>query len=81
MRVPANLRKFIGVTADIIYIDRSGSFTQRTIRLHSVEGDLVRAFCYRRGAVRCFKASNLLAIRISPQSAPHRYSGHYRRVR
>ena len=50
------MHKYIGRTVDIIYLDKSGNFTQRRIRVRSVNDGIVRAFCTASGAPRTFLA-------------------------
>ncbi len=56
-----NLDKFIGRTADIIYQDKAGKFTKRTIRIERIDGELIRAFCYTARGPRIFRIDNVLA--------------------
>lgn len=51
-----------GRPVEIIYMDRSGRITQRRIKLHSVNEDQVKAYCFTRGLIRSFAISNILAI-------------------
>jgi predicted DNA-binding transcriptional regulator YafY len=55
------LHRYIGRIIDIIYLDRSGHFTKRRIRIISVSESTVKAYCYTRRAVRTFTAENILA--------------------
>lgn len=56
------MHKYIGRIVTIIYQDRSGSFTQRRIRVLAVDGDKIKAYCYNAGAPRLFMADRILAV-------------------
>lgn len=47
---------------DIIYLDRNGHTSKRTLRLHSVDEQSVKAYCLTRRAYRVFKIENILAV-------------------
>lgn len=51
-----------GQLVEIIYLDRYGQTTKRTLRLHAVEEQSVKAYCLSRRAYRVFKIENILAI-------------------
>jgi len=51
-----------GRTVEMIYIDRRGSVTRRTVAIRRVAGDVVQAYCFSRKAPRSFKRDNILAI-------------------
>lgn len=55
------MKKYIGQTVEIIYVDRAGKITQRRIEVHGVRGDLVRATCLKSNAPRAFRIGNILA--------------------
>jgi len=63
------LTKYIGRTVDIIYMDRNGKFTQRRIRVHSVQNGIVHAYCTTSGAPRTFRVENILAVQPVVKSA------------
>jgi predicted DNA-binding transcriptional regulator YafY len=46
----------------MIYIDRRGNVTRRTVAIRRVAGDVVQAYCFSRKAPRSFKRDNILAI-------------------
>jgi predicted DNA-binding transcriptional regulator YafY len=56
-----SMEKCVGLTIDIIYLDRKGRFTQRRITVHSVRGDRVRAYDHTRQGPRTFRAEGILA--------------------
>ncbi|MBS5913153.1 hypothetical protein ABEO75_29200 [Paenibacillus macerans] len=55
------VKKYIGGTVEIIYMDRSGKITQRKIEVHDVREDLVRATCLASGEPRAFRLDRILA--------------------
>lgn len=56
------MEKYIGRIIVIIYQDRSGSFSQRRIKVLAVDGDKIKAYCYNVGAPRLFMADRILAV-------------------
>jgi predicted DNA-binding transcriptional regulator YafY len=69
--ITKDIGKLIGRTIEIIYQDRSGKITQRTIEVHGIKGVLIRATCLTTGAPRVFRAENILAW----QHAKARHAG------
>jgi predicted DNA-binding transcriptional regulator YafY len=63
------MEKYTGRTVDIIYLDKSGNFTQRRIRVHSVHNGIVRAYCTTSGVPRTFRVENILAVQPVVRSA------------
>lgn len=61
------MERYIGHTVEVIYVDKEGRFTQRTITVREVADGWVSAFCHTRGAPRRFRREQVLAVR----SAPH----------
>lgn len=59
-----DLKRYLssGQPIDIIYMDQSAQITQRRIKLHSIQGEQVKAYCFTRQSVRSFKAANILAV-------------------
>ncbi|MGG6314290.1 hypothetical protein [Paenibacillus macerans] len=55
------VKKYIGQTVEIIYVDRAGKITQRRIEVHDVRDGLVRATCLASNAPRAFRVENILA--------------------
>ncbi|MFJ9497771.1 WYL domain-containing protein [Brevibacillus centrosporus] len=47
---------------DVIYLDRQGETSKRTLHLQSIEGGSIKAYCLSRRAPRVFKIDNILAI-------------------
>lgn len=45
----------------IVYIDKSNGISKRTIKLIQMNKAYVKAYCYKRRAVRTFKIDNILA--------------------
>jgi len=56
------VEKYINRLVEMIYVDRMNRFTKRIVRIHSIEGGMVRAFCYEKRAFRTFKLDNVLAV-------------------
>lgn len=56
-----SIEKCVGLTIDIIYLDRKGRFTQRRVTVHSVLGDQVRAYDHTRQGLRTFRTDGILA--------------------
>ncbi|KIL42107.1 hypothetical protein SD70_02690 [Gordoniibacillus kamchatkensis] len=57
-----HLRRYLGRTVELIYIDRRGVFTKRIVQMHSVREGAVKVFCLVRQAPRTFKVENILAV-------------------
>lgn len=51
-----------GQLVDVIYLDRYGQTSKRTLRLRAIDGNRVKAFCLSRSAPRVFAIENILAI-------------------
>lgn len=51
-----------GQLVDIIYLDRSGQTSKRTLRLLSVNEQSVKAYCLSRRDPRVFNIENILAV-------------------
>ncbi|WP_139489011.1 WYL domain-containing protein [Brevibacillus dissolubilis] len=51
-----------GQLVEIIYLDRTGKTSQRKLKLASIEGNKVKAFCFTRQAIRQFNTDHILAI-------------------
>jgi predicted DNA-binding transcriptional regulator YafY len=47
---------------EIIYMNRSGQTSKRAVRIHSVDGDTIKAYCFARRAFRVFRTANILAL-------------------
>jgi predicted DNA-binding transcriptional regulator YafY len=62
MPVLSDLDKFMGRTIEIIYMDRSGRLTQRTVELRAVRASHIYTFCLRRGEPRVFATDRILAV-------------------
>ncbi|GGG03864.1 hypothetical protein GCM10010912_55800 [Paenibacillus albidus] len=53
--------RLIGQKIVIIYQDKQGTITQRTIEIRGSKGGLIRATCLTTGAPRVFRTENILA--------------------
>lgn len=54
---------------EIIYIDRSGRFSQRAIRVLAIRDDYLKAYCYTAGQIRVFLLPNILGVRLIRRGA------------
>ncbi|WP_035505145.1 hypothetical protein [Halobacillus karajensis] len=50
------------IKIDLIYLNREGEISQRTIRVTGVRRNHVLAYCYTRKEVRSFLKENILAV-------------------
>jgi predicted DNA-binding transcriptional regulator YafY len=51
-----------GEHLEMIYMSNKSEITQRVIKVDTLKGDSLRAFCFTRHRVRTFKISNILSI-------------------
>lgn len=51
-----------GQLIEIIYLDRNGHTSKRTLRLHSIKDNQLKAYCLTRNAYRVFSIENILAV-------------------
>ncbi|RKD26014.1 hypothetical protein BEP19_03565 [Ammoniphilus oxalaticus] len=58
------LRRYLstGQLCEIIYLDQTDRISQRQVKLMSIKGDQVTAYCYTRRAIRSFYIANVLAV-------------------
>ncbi|RXZ84564.1 hypothetical protein EBB07_00675 [Paenibacillaceae bacterium] len=56
------MRKYIGQTVTIIYVDKANQITQRRVRVIELQGDRVKVYCHTAKAPRLLLASNILAM-------------------
>lgn len=47
---------------DIIYMAKDGTITKRRLKLITVAGDTMQAYCFMRHAKRTFLINNILAV-------------------
>lgn len=47
---------------EIIYLDRHGRTTKRTVRLREISNGRVKAYCFALRAFRVFAVENILAV-------------------
>jgi predicted DNA-binding transcriptional regulator YafY len=57
------MEKLIGQVIEIIYEDKSGKITQRSVEVHGIKGELLRATCLTSGEPRVFRTGSILAWR------------------
>jgi len=56
------MKKYIGCTINIVYLDRHGQFSQRRIRVSAVGVEKILAYDLDRRAPRVFRVDNILAM-------------------
>lgn len=56
------LERYINQQIYLIYLDRNGLTTKRTVRLLEIKNDQVKAYCLTKRAPRVFTIANILAI-------------------
>nr|WP_150959382.1 hypothetical protein [Aneurinibacillus sp. XH2] len=56
------MKKYVGQTIEMIYLDRKNRFTQRRVKIQAVDGQLIRAYCLEQQGPRVFRQENILAI-------------------
>lgn len=54
----------------LIYIDRNGVLTQRTVQVTALEDEIVQAYCLTRRATRTFRREQILAARFETKRRP-----------
>ncbi len=59
-----NLQRYMnsGQLVEIIYLDRHGRTSKRTVRIHEISRGSVKAYCFARRAFRVFSVDNILAV-------------------
>jgi len=56
-----SVEKYVGRTVVIVYMDRKGRFSKRTIRIIRIESGIVHAFDVSRNGPRRFDRDRILA--------------------
>lgn len=54
--------KYVGCIVELIYMDRRGRISQRTVRIRSAKEGMVAVFCLERQAPRLLRAERILAV-------------------
>ncbi|MBO9608479.1 MAG: hypothetical protein J7639_21175 [Paenibacillaceae bacterium] len=54
--------RYVGNIVEVIYMDRQGRMTQRTVRIQSVKDDVLAVYCLERRAPRLLRAEQILAV-------------------
>ncbi|MFD0868749.1 hypothetical protein [Paenibacillus residui] len=54
--------KYVGRTIEMIYLDRHNRFSKRKVKVKSVDGQIVRAYCLEQRGPRVFRVENILAV-------------------
>ncbi len=59
-----NLKRYMSNSqlVEIIYLDRHGRTSKRTVRIHEISSGRVKAYCFARRAFRVFSVDNILAV-------------------
>ncbi|ETT55418.1 hypothetical protein C162_03142 [Paenibacillus sp. FSL R7-269] len=57
------MKMSIGQTIEMIYQDKSGKITQRTIEVRGIRDGRIRATCLSTGVPRVFLVANILSWR------------------
>lgn len=57
-------------TVTIIYEDDKGNITKRNIKVISIEGNKIKAYCYLRKKIRIFNYDHILAADIYREKKP-----------
>jgi len=47
---------------ELIYLNRHGEASKRAVRIHSIDGERIKAYCFERRANRVFRIANILAV-------------------
>lgn len=58
------LDQYIGKVAQLIYVDRKGEVSFRNVRVLSVKGERMKAYCYSAQAVRIFNFAGIVDIEV-----------------
>lgn len=56
------LQRYINQQIDLIYIDRLGKTSKRTVLLKEIKGDRIKVYCLSKRAPRVFLNENILAV-------------------
>ncbi|WP_054949888.1 hypothetical protein [Numidum massiliense] len=56
------------VPVQIVYVDASGKWSQRIIRIRTIADDCVYAYCFSRKGVRTFRIARIYAAQIDAYS-------------
>jgi predicted DNA-binding transcriptional regulator YafY len=54
---------------ELIYVSRHGQTSKRAVRIHSVDGERIKVYCFARHAYRVLLISNILAVMPSTRRA------------
>lgn len=64
-----SMDKYIGRMVVIVYVDKNGSFSQRTIRVLGVRSGTVSAYDTVKRQPRSFELSRILAVQLVTRHA------------
>lgn len=59
------MEKFIGKVVQLIYIDRKREVSIRNVRVISVKGGQLKAYCYQALAIRIFNLDRIVDVEIA----------------
>lgn len=63
------MQRHIGRIIEIIYLDSRSIFTKRHIRVDSVHGNIVKAYCFTAKAPRVFRIDRIMAKQAVKRNA------------
>jgi Predicted transcriptional regulator len=58
------MKKYIGKIVQLIYVDRKRQVSIRNVRVLSVKGNLLKAYCYTAQSLRIFNVDNIVDIEL-----------------
>ena len=58
------MEKYVGKLVQLIYIDRKRNVSIRDVRIISVKGDLVKAYCCSAQAIRIFNRVGIIDVEL-----------------
>lgn len=58
------MERYMGKVVQLIYIDRKRQVSIRDVRIMSVKGELIKAYCLTAKAYRIFNICNIVDISI-----------------
>ncbi|SFD74959.1 hypothetical protein SAMN05216378_1255 [Paenibacillus catalpae] len=59
------MEKFIGKVVQLIYIDRKRKVSIRDVRVISVKGGRLKAYCFQAQAIRIFALEQIVDVEIT----------------
>ncbi|WP_244093924.1 hypothetical protein [Jeotgalibacillus sp. R-1-5s-1] len=67
------LRKWMAdqTPVEIIYLDRTGTFTRRKIIVYTIAANSIRAYCFTRKSIRTFQIDCILSAAPAKRKNPY----------